>query len=55
MSTMYEDEYNELVEGLDQRFGDGEGILDWLQDKCVLSLLVIEGDSPRDYLTNYLD
>lgn len=52
---MYEDEYNELVEGLEQNFGHGQEILDWLEDKSVLSILVIEGKSPKPWLPNYLD
>lgn len=55
MTFMHEDEYNELVEGLDQQFGEGQAILDWLENKGVVSILVVEGKSPRPYLTNYLD
>lgn len=55
MVCMHEDEYGELVEGLDNAFGQGQEILDWLQDKCVISILVIEGKSPKEWLTNYLD
>jgi hypothetical protein len=52
---MYEDEYEELVEGLERRFGEGQAILDWLEDKCVLSIMVIEGKSPKPWLPDYLD
>ena len=52
---MYEDEYEQLIEGLEQNFGYGREILDWLADKCVLSITVFEGKSPKKWLPNYLD
>lgn len=55
MVDMYEDRYEELIQGLEQNFGYGEEILNWLDDKCLLSFIVIEGKDPDDHLVNYLD
>jgi hypothetical protein len=54
MVEMCEDEYKELVQGLEQNFGYGEEILEWLEDKSVLSIIVHAGKSPKKWLPNYL-
>ena len=55
MTEIYETEYEKLIEGLENRFGYGQEILDYLEDKCLLSFIIIEGKPPREPLVNYLD
>ena len=52
---VYEDEYDGIVQGLEQKFGYGQEILDWLSEKMLLDFIVIEGKDPKERLVNYLD